>query len=252
MGTLGVLIFAWLSIQQVDDEHALTREKQVTDRYNAAVNNIGGDSLEVRLGGIYALQRIMEDSHRDQPSIVNVLSTYIRDHAKKPKQVTDLPDRKQVVDVQAALTALGYRDPAYDGTARVDLSGSYLSRAYLRGANLTGANLTGADLSGATLLEAHLRGAYLSSADLQEADLKGADLRSADLRVADLRDGFLDGADLSGATLRGADLSSQVLSGVDLSGTILSGANLSGVDLHGANLSGADLRGADLRGTTGP
>lgn len=81
-----MLVFTWLSIQQVDNEHALTREGQVTDRYNAAVGNIGEDALEVRLGGIYALQRIMQDSSRDQPSIVDVLSTYIRNHAKKPNQ----------------------------------------------------------------------------------------------------------------------------------------------------------------------
>jgi hypothetical protein len=60
LSTLAVIVFTWLSIQQVDDEHALTREGQVTDRYNAAVTNIGEDSLEVRLGGIYALQRIMQ------------------------------------------------------------------------------------------------------------------------------------------------------------------------------------------------
>ncbi|MEU7686733.1 hypothetical protein [Streptomyces spectabilis] len=62
LGSLAVLGFTWLSLQQVDNEqalirneHALTREGQVTDRYNAAVGNIGDDSLEVRLGGIYAL-----------------------------------------------------------------------------------------------------------------------------------------------------------------------------------------------------
>lgn len=52
LATLVVLIFTWKSIKQVDDEHALTREGQVTDRYNAAVTNIGEDSLEVRLGGM--------------------------------------------------------------------------------------------------------------------------------------------------------------------------------------------------------
>ncbi|MCX4618030.1 pentapeptide repeat-containing protein [Streptomyces albogriseolus] len=226
LGTLIVLFFTWLSIQQVDDEHALTREGQVTDRYNAAVTNIGDDSLDVRLGGVYALQRIMEDSHRDQPSIVNVLSTYIRDHAKKPQEDRDIAftDRKPTSDVQAALTALGKRDPAHDGAARVDLSGAYLSGAWLRGANLSGANLIGAHLSRVSLLEARLRGAWLQEADLQEADLRSADLRDADLRVADLRVAFLNGADLSGATLRGATLSSGVLDRANLTGAILTGA----------------------------
>jgi hypothetical protein len=134
LSTLAVIVFTWLSIQQVDDEHALTREGQVTDRYNAAVTNIGEDSLEVRLGGIYALQRIMQDPPRDQPSIVNVLFTYIRNHAKQPKQATNASNREPGSDIQAALTALNSRERAHDGTAGVDLRG-----ADLRGANLGGA-----------------------------------------------------------------------------------------------------------------
>lgn len=175
-----MIVFAWLSIQQVDNEHALTREGQVTDRYNAAVGNIGDDALEVRLGGIYALQRIMEDSPRDQPSIINVLSTYVRNHAKKAKQGTDRP-KELPSDIQAALTALGSRNTDHDGTARIDLR-----KANLYGADLTHANLYGADLTHADLREADLTHAYLYDADLTDADLTGAKLFEADLREADL------------------------------------------------------------------
>ncbi|BCL33436.1 pentapeptide repeat-containing protein [Streptomyces aurantiacus] len=191
LGTLAVIAFTWLSIQQVNNEHALTREGQVTDRYNAAVSNIGDDSLEVRLGGIYALQRIMEDSPRDQPAIVNVLSTYIRSHAAKPKKPT--PGREPDSDIQAAATALATRNSDHDGTVRVDLHGADLRGAELTGADLRGASLTDADLG------ANLTGADLRDANLTGADLTGAFLHGADLRDADLRDANLTGANLSGA-----------------------------------------------------
>src|SRR5438034_4416718 len=51
----------------------LGRETQVTERYTRAVSQIGGDSLEVRIGGIYALERIGRDSASDQPTVVYVL-----------------------------------------------------------------------------------------------------------------------------------------------------------------------------------
>ncbi|MEV7888535.1 hypothetical protein ACWD3I_44435 [Streptomyces sp. NPDC002817] len=41
-------------------------------------------SLGLRLGGIYALQRNMQDSPRDHVTIANVLATYIRAHAAAP------------------------------------------------------------------------------------------------------------------------------------------------------------------------
>lgn len=205
LGTLAVIVFTWLSIQQVDNEHALTREGQVTDRYNAAVGNIGEDALEVRLGGIYALQRIMEDSPRDQPSIVNVLSTYIRNHTKKPKPGTTA-STEPASDVQAALTALGSRNPDHDSTARIDLGGAYLGGADLDGAYLTRAYLGGADLTDAYLTRADLDGAYLGGANLTRADLTDADLGGAYLTDADLTDADLDGADLDGADLTRANL----------------------------------------------
>jgi uncharacterized protein YjbI with pentapeptide repeats len=240
-----VIVFTWQSLQQVDNEqaltrneHALTREGQVTDRYNAAVGNIGEDSLEVRLGGIYALQRIMEDSTRDQPAIVNVLSTYIRNHAKKPKPGTDA-SKEPPSDVQAALTALGGRNPTHDGTARIDLHGSYLRGAHLPFAALTDANLDGADLLDVNLVGADLRGADLDGADLRRAILDTANLRGTHLNSADLSE-----ARLTEAHLAGADLTSADLSGADLAFAYLRNADLTDADLRNADLDGADLRNA--------
>jgi hypothetical protein len=42
-------------------------------RFNTAITNLGSSSIAVRLGGIYALQRLMQDSPRDQPAVVAVL-----------------------------------------------------------------------------------------------------------------------------------------------------------------------------------
>ena len=79
------LIFTWLSINATKDatnrQLQVAEQGQVTDRYNAAITNLGSSSVDVRLGGIYALQRIMQDSPRDQPTVVAVLCAFVRDHA---------------------------------------------------------------------------------------------------------------------------------------------------------------------------
>ncbi|MFE5993799.1 hypothetical protein [Streptomyces sp. NPDC056453] len=103
--------------EQARDDRALAKEGQITDRYTAAVANLGEDKMDVRLGGIYALQRIMQDSPRDQSTIANVLATYIRTHAAKPPaKGSSVP-----ADVQAALNIIAARDIARDGTFRLDL-----------------------------------------------------------------------------------------------------------------------------------
>src|SRR5664280_880926 len=50
--------------------YRLSREGHLTDRYTKAVEQLGSDKIEVRLGGIYALERLMRDSPADQPTIV--------------------------------------------------------------------------------------------------------------------------------------------------------------------------------------
>jgi uncharacterized protein YjbI with pentapeptide repeats len=277
MATLAVAAFTWVSISQVSDEQRITREGQITDRYNDAIKNLGDGSVDVRYGGIYALQRIMKDSTRDQPSVLSVLSAYVRVHASAAKG--DGPDSvsgKPSNDVVAALTVLGHRNPGHDGAGQLDLTGAQLSEVRLKGADLDAADLSGADLSGTHLESVGLAGADLHDADLRGADLGGglnvasplprvlverilraapshaADLRHADLRGADLRDAdltgaLLGGADLGEARLGGASLAGTDLSNMDLSERDLREADLSSTDLQGADLSGADLRATDLR-----
>ncbi|MFE3250231.1 pentapeptide repeat-containing protein [Streptomyces sp. NPDC059209] len=200
----------WYSSIQAQDDRALAKEGQITDRYTAAVVNLGSEKMDVRLGGIYALQRIMQDSVRDHPTIANVLATYIRTHAAKPPaKGQDVP-----ADVNAAFDVLTARDTTHDAGFRPDLRAAKLP-----------------DVKRGPLAQAALRG----------ADLRDTDLSNAGLVRADLRRTFLDKAYLKGAILFGADLSHALLNRVDLSDANLSMANLTSTGLGGAKLSGADL-----------
>ncbi|WP_196470197.1 pentapeptide repeat-containing protein [Planomonospora sp. ID91781] len=156
----------------------LGEQGHVTDRYTRAIEQLGNrTSLEIRLGGIYALERIARDSARDHPAIMEVLAAFIREHShdRAPGFLPDAdattvaapgaalpPQRKTRTDVQAALTVIGRRILDHDQPgARI---------------NLSGADLTSMDLTGATLLGARLTRARLTRTDLTRADLTRADL----------------------------------------------------------------------------
>jgi hypothetical protein len=253
----------------------VTEQGHITERYTKAIEQLGSDKLDVRLGGIYALERIAVDSERDHPTVVEVLSAFVREHSHLTHSAAPEPtiarvrqpgsdrsgdnapkepalSRKPTTDVQAAITVLG-RLPQRSGVSRGDLSGALLAGAQLDGANLAeakldGANLAGAQLEAADLTEAklgetNLAGANLGGANLAYAYLNRADLPGADLFEANLLYTNLGEANLSGATLTGANLSGATPIGADLSGAELSGANLSGTPLLGADLSGARLDG---------
>jgi hypothetical protein len=171
----------------------LNRAGQLTDRFTKAIEQLGRrDELDVRLGGIYALERIARDSVEDHPQVVEVLTAYVREHAPKAlpprdhrareaQQSTDEPHGRlgPDTDVQAVLTVLGRRTLAHekDTMPRPDLSSTDLSHASFRRANLGRASL-----SGANLRAANFNGAVLSGTALSKANLSWANLRQADLR----------------------------------------------------------------------
>jgi uncharacterized protein YjbI with pentapeptide repeats len=246
----------------------LTEQGQVTDRYTKAVEQLGSDKLNVRIGGIYALERIAGDSERDHPTVMVVLAAFIREQSGE--QAGEV-----LADVQAAATVVGRRDATL-AIPRIDLGNANLARADLVGANLAGAKLTDAKLTGADLTRADLTGADLSPGELRRiladtglplavvatdphADsytaayfdreaLKGASLDFAFLTGADLTGADLAFTGISRANLTGAILTRANLTGADLTFTVLNRADLTDADLTGAALIGADLAGAVLTG----
>src|SRR5262245_3897517 len=76
---VGALIFTGLSLNAARDQIAVAQQGQYTDRYSRAIEQLGrqgSDQLQIRLGGVYALERLARDSPRDQPTIVDVLTTF--------------------------------------------------------------------------------------------------------------------------------------------------------------------------------
>ena len=263
--TLGAGLLAAGALLFTARNFALSREGQVTDRYTKAIEQLGSDKLDVRIGGIYALERVARDSAKDQPTVMEVLTAFIREHSREPwpESDADSPEQERLTrpDVQAAVTVVGRRDAKRD-ILSIDLTGAHLAGAHLAGADLTGAHLTGAhfdgadlagaDLTGADLTGAHFEGADLAAAWLSHADLTGAHFDGANLPGAHLPRAWLSRAGLTGAYLRNADLAGAHFDGANLTRAGLSLAHLTGADLDGADLTDADLTDADLTGVRWP
>lgn len=54
----------------------LTESRLITERFAKAVEQLGSDKIEVRLGSIYSLGRLMADSERDHWTIMQVLTAW--------------------------------------------------------------------------------------------------------------------------------------------------------------------------------
>ena len=183
----------------------LLREGQITERFMRAIDQLGSKSPQVRMGGVFALERIARESPLDRPHIVSTLTVLIRDRSPasavvgESRYVDELMVRAP--DAQAALTVL-CRPPLSDdrlrssGTGDLDLSRTDLRRARLeKNANLRGANLSHARLEGADLRWSDLRDSNFDKAHLGRYDpWSPSSQRGADLRYANLTGAQLQGA----------------------------------------------------------
>lgn len=251
----------------------LAERGQVTERYTKAIEQLGSERLDVRIGGIYALERITRDSPQGyHPVVMEVLAAFVREHSRErwPSPQGRHPTVREGVaafvrgnshgkrplpgppanpsadatrpDVHAAMTVIGRRDSKHDRQP-INLTGAHLDGLYLPRANLRVVDFAGAHLGGAMLREADLSGARLEGAHLPGTDLEGAHLDGNNITEA-----HLPGANLGWAELKKAVLSGTDLTGAELPAAHLEGAHLFGATLRDANLSGAHLDGADFDG----
>jgi hypothetical protein len=219
------------SLAMATRTYRLTQQGQITDRYTKAIEQLGSDKLDVRLGGIFALERIADDSTRDRVTVTEVLTAFVRSHApwppSQPGQYVENAPIKDIPllglrapDVHAALTVLGRRQPpdASDPIALIILSHSDLRRADLFGAKLERVSLMGVQLEGSVLAGMQLRRALLRNTVLHRARLSHVQLQGAILRDVQLECAILRDVQLQGAILRGVQLEGAILEEVQLEG----------------------------------
>jgi len=191
------LLFTARNLKATQDKLDIDRQGQLTNRFIQATSQLGAElsegrpNVEVRLGGIYALNRIANDWPKDYWPIAELLTAYVRHNAPwRPGQ----PARSEGIprtDIQAILTVLGRDEPpeAFNERHKLDLRNTDL-----RGAEFWDARLDWTDFWGAHLEGAKLWGACLRHAKLDRAQLAGANLRGANLEHASL-----EGTDVTGA-----------------------------------------------------
>jgi hypothetical protein len=216
---------------------ANTRQ-QTSDRFGKAIEELGSDKLDIRLGAMYGLEQLARDSPSLHPAVYDVLEAFVRVHAAARTGMCASPSRSPTdrlpyppADILTVIDIIARRQREYDSKNHVvDFTYSCLRvvdfvykqfprtnlvDADLRNADFAHTQLFGSDLVGANLDDAYAENADFKYTKLGDTTLVGADLRNADFTFARMNTDHLS-ADFTGADLRGA-----ILTDTDLSQTVL-------------------------------
>lgn len=215
LGGAAVLVGAGFAYYQFINQQAASHDQLISQQVSKGFELLGqqgDDKLVERLGGIYALEGVMNTSEQYHRPVLEALCAFVRkateagavparavqDNSGRPplvaKPTPEMPS--PATDIQAALTVIGRRGNKADV---VNLSGVNFPGGNLRWADLSEAELIGVNLSGAVLVGANLSGAWLTEANLIGAVMAGTNLSGAHLGRADLSGAVLIGTNLSGA-----------------------------------------------------
>ncbi|MBD3223441.1 MAG: hypothetical protein GF313_01825 [Caldithrix sp.] len=200
------LYLTYRRIKALENNVIIATESQITERFSKAIEHLGSEKLEIRLGGIYALERIARDSLKDHFSIMEILTSFVRENAKleekeklrplkektQQEQIDDSLDFRTIkprTDIEAVLTVIGRRNWIKEETEKdfkldlgmTNLEGIYLGKGNFENtlfwqANLRTANLNEAKFSGSLLMRANLERSFVYNTDFTNCNMQSSNL----------------------------------------------------------------------------
>lgn len=232
--------FAWKRVAATERNIEVLEEGQITERFTRAIEHIGSGKTEIRLGGIYALERIAKDSGKDHWTIMEILTAYLRENSPREDDDETGVDDYLPIEIRAILEIIHWRNFTYEDDNKVlDFSGSKLQYANFEGTMLRNAyfvdsnvwmgKFSGANLKGSSYLFSNLNYANFSQSNLSETIFVNATLVNATLK----------GTVASDAQFAEADFTNAKCQMIDLKGTVLTDAKMDGTDFREADFRGA-------------
>lgn len=211
--------FAWKRLE-------VNQEGQITERFTRAIDQLGAThsdgrkNLEVRLGGIYALERIAKDSVKDHWPIMEVLTAYLVEHApKRPSDLMPTSNQRFVTpDTRAILNVIARRHWEYEvGTentislVNLELSDTELSHAHFKYSQISNTNLNEAMWLGTNFEKACISGSAMNSSCFAGSNFEGAQIRlvgfvDSDFEEANMVNVYFEKCNFQGALMHSVQL----------------------------------------------
>lgn len=180
------VFFSGKALQSSTEQNYLAQQTAISERYSAAVELLGSDSESARVGGIYSLMSIADESEERTASARALLSSFIKSFPP-----TDIVDRLEKYDIKACPSGLLRNEdlprdrtvprPRYEAPRDLEAAArvlgsrpSWLGSGEILSADFTHTCLVGVDLSGTDLQGADFSGSTISEVDFTGADLTGA------------------------------------------------------------------------------
>jgi hypothetical protein len=217
----------------------LVREIKATDAEGNATSR-SAPNVESRLGALYALERLLRESLKDQRVILEILCAYVRENSPfqipaDDKQRDKLshgdaaPTPTRRSDVQAAITVIGRRPTPIK--LRSEKEGWRL--------DFRNANLVEYDFSKLNFDRSDFTGSFLNFANLKEADFANSIFENTTFCSAQMNNARFEFSTFKNCNMKKAEVDDTNFSSAKFDDTDLRQAKVKSFNIKGANLENA-------------
>jgi len=187
-------------------------------------------NLVMRIGSIYALERIAQDSLRDHIQVMEILCAYIRENAAVTSlEPTEPPFSRAVprTDIQVAISMIGRRTKK-----QIELEWPLQFRLDLRNTDLSGVDFRHGDFSAAMFHRCRLEACVFDDTILKGTQFNEALLNFASFYNAELRGTRFDHATINRPVVVAGGMAESINMG-NIYGICVVGADLTAIDYLG-------------------
>jgi uncharacterized protein YjbI with pentapeptide repeats len=288
----GLLIIIGLSftskqISNSTDQLRLSSESQSSDRYFRAIEQLGSEKLQLRLGAVYALSRLGLDSEnaKDQWMVVSVLSAFVKQNTSHNGNVSSVPYSKDTgyrppADIQQALRVIGnsnllfshLKEWSFD-LSETDLSGyslggltftncmftrshmnkticinSVFKQSVFTKCTMDNGKFTNVNFSGSAMNETSFLKCSLDNVTFDRTYLPFSNFTGAKIVGTSFKDGYLQRAEFVGANVNSCNYEKANLFAIVFTHSIMVNNRFNGCDLRNCKFDGAIVDNCDFTG----
>jgi hypothetical protein len=208
-----ILATAIITYIKLKTEKKLNEDRLTLEQYQKAIEHLKDDKIEARIGGIYSLEKIMNENEYYHWKIVEILSTFIRNKRSKKKYEKIIPDSENLddpdiecnivchyeipveMDIQTALTVLGKRNMKFEESDENDDKHIDLSYTNLYHADFVGLHFEKTIFAESILTSRKYYNTYFNKANFYLADFKNSVLKYSHFEESNLNQTNLENTD---------------------------------------------------------
>ncbi len=229
--------------------YVLARRGQFAERLGTAIEGLGDDSLQRRIGSILSLGAMVSDERGDTYVVINVLCSFVRTATASEDYRAEYSNTSPRADIQAAISVLAQarRRIAWWRWIEIDLRKSVLSYANFDNGDFRRAKFQDCLLTNSSFFRSRLARANFSRATLSGSNFNQTDLRNTSFFRSVSPSCTFRRANIIQANLARANLKECSFDDARIIETTFSQSEMTQSTFHGSRVRGGDYHKVDAQ-----